>query len=309
MTNLTGQQVANIIKDLKLEIKSIENTKVVIMVDSNRVDAMMKLSERLSNIGAKYDQNAKGSSLGAVIVGKVRVFVKSKSRSSNGLGPETIAMNMLNDAIMGAVAANSGKGITIIMNKKDINNVIGVEKTNGTPKSDFHLINTSKQAVAWISHKKGKTFKDFQQWGGVTNKAFENNAVIQAFALGCKSRCVDNKMPNATTFWAKIPDTTDGIKLKKMTIYGINAPTGIYGVECCNVLVQGNPALKQIGKKYEIISDGPIHYFPELPHGGYDPVITLIYKGDRDQFGLKGARAGFWPAGGRNYKKSDEINI
>ena len=38
------------------------------------------------------------------------------------------------------------------------------------PKADFSIVDSQNNQVAWISHKDGKSAKDFQQYGGMTDK-------------------------------------------------------------------------------------------------------------------------------------------
>ena len=52
----------------------------------------------------------------------------------------------------------------------NIYNVIGIEKTPGSPKSDFHFVDDMQREIVWISHKDGKRPIDFQQWSGMTEK-------------------------------------------------------------------------------------------------------------------------------------------
>tara|TARA_E500000318_G_scaffold67110_2_gene61927 strand:+ start:171 stop:1175 length:1005 start_codon:yes stop_codon:yes gene_type:complete len=53
------------------------------------------------------------------------------------------------------------------------------------PKADFSIVDSTNNQVAWISHKAGRSAKDFQQYGGLskkgTNGRLERNAEVGVF--------------------------------------------------------------------------------------------------------------------------------
>jgi hypothetical protein len=192
-----------------------------------------------------------------------------------------------------------GGPISVKLKSKIIKNVVGVKKTNGTPKSDFHLIDQTGKAVCHISHKKGSTPRDFQQWGGITEKEIASHSEVKWFEKQVNILYPGGVMPNGQSAFMKIKDE----KLKMMAVYGVKYNSGSLDVNRVDVLIQGDPGLNQLNKDtFQLTSSGNIHYLPEKITGGFEPVLAVIYKGERDQLGLKGARASVYPIGGRTFK-------
>ena len=64
------------------------------------------------------------------------------------------------------------------------------------------------------------------------------------------------------------------------------------------------------GKSMDVVKGSPqgslmgpftynVHLNGDELKGDFEPILTSIYKGDRDQFGIKGARFSIYPLGGR----------
>jgi hypothetical protein len=274
---------------------------IKVAVDTNRLAEMTNLTKLLSNLGAVYDPNAAGSSIGAVKVGKVKILIKSSGRSA-GLDVEARAMTLLHETIVNAVAASGGP-ITITMPHRTVKGVVGVRKTPGTPKSDFHCVDKSNKALIFISHKKGSKPTDFQQWGGVTEKEIADHNLVREFATHAKAEFGD-VMPSGASLAAELPSDNESYKLKMFSIYGVKSLTKQWGVDCVDVLIQGDPGLLQVSKGvFKLTATGHIHYHGDIPGGGFEPTLALIYKGDRTNLGIKGARASIYPKAGRSFKK------
>lgn len=171
--------------------------------------------------------------------------------------------------------------------------------TPGTPKSDFHFVDKNGKEVYWMSHKDGKSEKDFQQWGGISEK--EVNANKHKETQDFISKCValfGDKIPNATTYAMKISDN----KLKNIAVYGdeFGKELGRQNVDIC---LQGKVSLIKSGSFYQVTADAHVSHNGDAQHGGYEPVFMIIYKGDRTQFGIGGARMTISPAGCRKVTK------
>lgn len=169
-------------------------------------------------------------------------------------------------------------------------------QTPGTPKSDFHFVDKLGNEVFWMSHKDGKSEKDFQQWGGISEKEVPVNKhpETQIFIEKCQA-LFGSRIPNATTAAMEIKDP----KLQNMSVYGIDygkAP-GRQNVDIC---LQGVVSLKKIGGFYTVTASAHVTLNGDIPHDGYEPVFMVIYKGDRSQFGVGGARFSISP---RNCRK------
>lgn len=215
--------------------------------------------------------------------------------AGGSLQAEDAAIRQTKEAIEEAIKENKGP-ITIKCGNKMYEKIVGVEKTNGTPKSDFHLVDETGKAVIWISHKDGSRAKDFQQWGGISERKepkIFNHKETQKFISDLKE-IYPNGLPPATTVFRYIKDN----HLKMLSVYGNEYGTKL-GEQNVSILLQGPVSLKKIGKNYTLNSNH-VHYNGDSVDGdGYDPVLMAIFKGDRSDAGVKGTRIVISPVGGR----------
>ncbi|MDP7368761.1 MAG: hypothetical protein QGH83_16070 [Candidatus Pacebacteria bacterium] len=185
--------------------------------------------------------------------------------------------------------------------KNKIHKVSFAVTTPGGPKSDFHLVDNDGNEVVWISHKDGSTAKGFQQWGGISQKiepTIFRHIEVQQFINDLKSDYPDG-LSRATTLYRHIADKT----LKMMSVYGNQFPTRREDRQNCSILLQGPVKLKKFGANYQL-SANHVHYNGDSVDGqGFDPVLMAIYKGDRNDAGVKGTRIVISPVGGRKGKE------
>lgn len=294
---MDGNQLADIITRYGYKVKSKTKTSVVVLVTGNRIEKMKDLNTALRNLGAKIDSNLKGSSIGGIVVGNVKVILKADGKTG-GLDVEAKAIEDLYDAVMIALLMTGGP-ISIRMKGKTVPGIVDVVKTAGTPKSDFHLAGENGKPLIHISHKKGSTPRDFQQWGGVTEDRIAKHPEVIKFGNLCLAE-FGPVMGSGLSAWMPIKDKS----LKMMSVFGVNFDAGGINENKVDVLIQGDPGLRQISDGvFELTGTGHVHYHGELPDGGFEPVLAMIYKGDRSQFGVKGGRASIYPMGGRTFKK------
>ena len=193
--------------------------------------------------------------------------------------------------------------------KAEVNLVIGDKtvpvakfvSTPGTPKSDFHAVDAGGNEVAWISHKKGSKARDFGQWGGMSDRemkaVYQNMPEAKEEILQFAKDVIDmtgGEIPRATTYARKIKNG----KLRGISIYG-NAFGGERGQQNVDLILQGDPVFK--GNR--LVATGSAHTNGERLEDTFEPVLMAMYKGDRDNFGVKGARFSIYPAGGRKITK------
>jgi hypothetical protein len=179
---------------------------------------------------------------------------------------------------------------------KNTYTVTSVTKTKGMPKADFNFVDTKGKPVGFISHKDGTSPKGFQQWSGTSQqnaKQIYNHKETQEFIKTLKGMFPDG-MPNATTVGRKITSP----KLKKMAVYGQDVGNGSTGVNNVDLVLQGPVKLKKVGSYYEVTSS-----FKPSIRGQYEPILLGVYKGDRSDHGIKGARITINPLGGRTVKE------
>lgn len=213
----------------------------------------------------------------------------------SGTAKEDIELQRLKDQIEKLKVELASSTVPIKIKSK-VYHVAGAETTFGTPKSDFHLLDGDGKECVWISHKDGRTAKDFQQWGGMTEKGIVDHPEIQKFATDVY-KMYDGIMPRATTVARKIKAD----KLKNLSVYGVDygKPLGRQNV---SILIQGPVNLAKSGNAY-VFKSNHIHYNGEKITGDFEPVLMAMYKGDRSNFNVKGARFAIQPIKSRKINK------
>lgn len=229
---------------------------------------------------------------------KLTDFVKTSEFGGKGAGSGTLkedaALADLRSQIKQALTKDGVAQISVKIGSKTYN-VADVVTTPGTPKSDFHLVDTNGKEVAWISHKDGSRAKDFQQWGGLSARVepkLANHKETQSFVADIK-QIYPNGLPNATTLYRKISDTN----LKMMSVYG-NEYGGNFSRQNVTLMLQGEVKLKKEANVYKITATHT-HINGDEMTGDYEPVFMAIYKGDRSDFQVRGTRIVISPAGSR----------
>lgn len=164
----------------------------------------------------------------------------------------------------------------------------GFESTFGTPKSDFHILDTKGNMVAWISHKKGTRAKDFQQYGGMVelSGADELEKFVEDVKDILKNLGSENALPMKTAFARKVKDKTVKMKTLFGKEYDKRGPDSVQNID---VLYQGVLGFKKVGKYYEITSSHTV-FHGEEPTGDYEPYYYVRPEQAKTQFGVKGGR-------------------
>ncbi len=230
---------------------------------------------------------------------KLSAIGKSTEFGGRGVGSGTAKEDMelkrLKDAL-NEIKAETASPIVKIKIGNTIHEVFDAVSTPGTPKSDFHLVDINGKEIVWVSHKDGRGPKDFQQWGGISQKIEPKvyaHREVQSFIKDLKSKYPDG-LPRATTLYRKIKDDS----LKMMSVYGNEFSTRRFGRQNVSIMIQGPVKLKRSGGFYEFDSNH-VHLNGEEMTGGFEPVLTAIYKGDRSDAGVKGTRIVIMPIEGR----------
>lgn len=217
--------------------------------------------------------------------------------AGSGTAKEDMALKSLREQ-MEEVKIKEASSIIKIKIGTKIYNAYDVISTPGTPKSDFHLIDPDGNEIVWISHKDGRTEKDFQQWGGMSQRTepeIYSHRESQSLIADIK-KLFPEGLPSATTIARKISDN----RLKNMSVYG-NRYGGPFGRQNVTITLQGSVVLSKTGSLYTI-SALHTHLNGDNLTGGYEPVFMAIYKGDRSDFGIKGTRVVIAPLGSRKIK-------
>ena len=184
---------------------------------------------------------------------------------------------------------------------KNTYQVVNVESTPGTPKSDFHFRDRNGNMVGFVSHKDGSSPTAIQQWGGVTQRAEPMLAAhpeTVAFVQTCQAK-FGNQMPRATTVARRIKDN----RLKMQAVYG-NGFGGPSSIQNVDVLLQGTVNISKVdATRYKLTASAQTHSNGDPIGGSYEPVFMCIYKGDRANYGINDARMVISGRGGRSIKE------
>jgi hypothetical protein len=167
-----------------------------------------------------------------------------------------------------------------------------LQKTQGQPKSDFHFIDQMGKERVWISHKDGKKVTDFQQWSGITEPGIIEHKEIKDFIDAVKAM-FPLGIENGVTVARHIHDK----RLQKKAVYGVNYG-GPFGKQNVTLIVQGPIDITKNGNFYRVCSNH-VHLNGDDIIGDFTPILMATYKGDRAQFGVKGARFTIQPEASR----------
>ena len=212
----------------------------------------------------------------------------------SGVAAENAALTIANANLNSVLKAEKSPTIRLKIGKRivDCAAIISTPNPGGRdPKSDFTVVDGSGKAVAHISHKAGRTAKDFQQYGGVTD--LKNDAEITSFMktlIGMRPE----GLKSGETFYRPIKSK----ELVLKSIYGVNAGVSKVDINNCDEFHQGEMKFVKKGKVYEIqsVHKGIVGDIPTS--GGYEPVLLARYNRRRGTYGnlvLDMSRIGIFP--------------
>lgn len=263
-------------------------TKVIVFSGRNRMEMIDDLCRMFSMYDPKLVPSSY-SSLGILTIGNVGIIVKA-AVGSNPLQYESYVIGRLNTQL-----CQLGK-IDLWINDKCFNGIVGVRKTNGTPKSDFELIDDAGYARCFVSHKKGNKASDFQQWSGMTHKSIATHPEVISFIEEIKS--ISPRLKKGDSFYRPIECN----RLKTMAMFGHDVYDTSNGPDNVNFIIQGDPVIVEVDGRYTIQSYS-IHDHSSAPDASYEPVLAVTYRADRSNFGITNARFSIYPKGGRKFKQ------
>ncbi|AGR48097.1 hypothetical protein PHIM7_361 [Sinorhizobium phage phiM7] len=170
--------------------------------------------------------------------------------------------------------------------------VVDCVSTPGTPKADFHFISENGDDCLWTSHKHGTDATHFQQWGGMSQRRepeVHAHEEVQSFIEDVKSKYPEG-LPNKTSLFRRIKSP----ELKLMSAYGNAYGSGDYGPQNVTLVCQGDVKIENSKIcAYRLHENGD-----ELKYS-FEPVLSAVYKGDRNDSGIPNTRLGIIPLGSR----------
>jgi hypothetical protein len=270
--------------------------KVVLRTSTSSLLLLSKTTKSAQEINSIIFLGDDGNEYKVTHIKKNADFGGKGDRS--GVAKEDAALASLNAQIQDAKKKEKVGVLPIRIGTKTYKAVIA-ESTSGTPKSDFHLLDADGKEIVWISHKDGRGPKDFQQWGGISEKSeptIFRHPETQKFIRDLKSM-YPRGLPPATTLYRKIKDK----QLKMLSVYG-NKYGDTLGQQNVSILLQGPIKLEKVGTSYRMTANH-VHINGEsVDSGGFEPVLMAIYKGDRSDAGVPGTRIVISPIEGRKGK-------
>lgn len=188
-----------------------------------------------------------------------------------------------------------------------VHHISSVENIKGTPKADFSFNDETGQSVYYVSHKDGKSAKDFQQLGGVSHSKIKNHPKIQEFVSRLKDLFPGGVSKGSGTVGSSTldQDNPEHRQLVHQSIFG-HDHGGLYGLNNVNSLIQGNMILRGInhpehGEIYELTSDGHMIHNENNPEQRmpFETKLMAMHRGDRSDQGLHKTRIMILPHNSR----------
>lgn len=266
------------------EFVLMNNQKVTLLYD----EKVAKQLEKKQNLTSLVFVTTKGQKLKLTNFQKTTEF-GGKSESTTRIEENEIISirKQLSD-----IRAQTGLPYVPIKIKNKIYDVYEIEKTPGTPKSDFHFLDEKGNPIVWMSHKDGTKASDFQQWGGVskTVPTVHAHRETKEFIEQVEENFPDG-FPPKTNVVKEIKDKT----LKNKAVYGDKFVPGTtrYNENNVTLVLQGPVKVVKEGQHYTIKSNHT-HKNGEEMKGDYEPIFNGTYRQGRGQ-PVPNARLGIWP--------------
>jgi hypothetical protein len=246
----------------------------------------------------------------------------------DSLAKETLSLNNINSKLM-QLKKDHGQVRILVSDKfyqKSHANVVVVEKfdkVDGVPKADFKIVDIDSEPFIFISHKDGKSAKDFQQYGGISDSKILNHPEVVAFLEKMRAINTDfSLLPvGGREFSVMIKDPT----LAAMSMFGADTAAG-FGINNVHLVMQGDITLDPVKTDqgegcYTLGASGHVILNPALTGNRlalsnsdpYWPTLFVSYRaGKGGTLGFKDARFGIWPAGSdpciRGFKNMAKID-
>ena len=177
--------------------------------------------------------------------------------------------------------------IDVELGGKEYKEVTSAATVKGTPKADFTL-NTDQGPVIFLSHKDGSSPKHFQQYSGF--KGLEEYEEIKSFVEAVR-KATDGELKPKTSFKRALLND----EVKRKSVYGLEQGSGEFSKNNCQAILQGPVKFEaQESGDYVIRCNHQVNN-PEIPSGGYEPMLYVTFRRDRKNMGIINARFGIYP--------------
>lgn len=211
----------------------------------------------------------------------------------SGVAAENAALKLATTALNKVLTKEAQPTIMLKVGKRTVEcaGIISTPNPGGRdPKSDFAIVNLKGDMVAHISHKAGRTAKDFQQYGGVTD--LKGNKEIESFMKDVIAKHPGG-LGSGDTYYRKIKSND----LIQQSVYGIKAGSKSVDVNNVDEFHQGTMQFKKKGGAY-IITSTHKGIVGQTPKGPYEAILVARYNKRKGTYGsliLQNSRIGIFP--------------
>lgn len=219
--------------------------------------------------------------------------------AGSGTSAETMAMNYFNDNLNAILTRLKTSYINLRINGRTVK-CAAMVKTEGKyqgrePKSDMTIVDNKGVPVAFISHKAGRSAKDYQQYGGLSYAQYQSNRDIQGF-MDTVIEMTGGELSTGQSYYRPIKDN----KLIREAMYGPEYSRHTPSISNVDEFHLGNMDLRGSGKgpyRIESVHKGTNG---EVPGGEFQAVFFARFQGSRGDARaggrvLKKARVGIFP--------------
>jgi len=221
-------------------------------------------------------------------------LIKTAEFGGKGTGSGTKKEDMaLTDASNKLSKLNNGEPVTLIVNNKAYEGITGMITIPKHPKADFAYV-AGGTPVIFISHKDGRTAKDFQQYGGISRPGIVNHPEVQDFVEAVKNSLQDPAQMEARTAFAR--PVKDPELIHKL-VYGTEFKEGgPYGEQNVQALYQGPIEYEKNSQDPKTFTATANHVInnPDIPQGDYTPYFYVTFRRNMNQFKIKDSRFGVY---------------
>jgi hypothetical protein len=277
---------AHNMEPIHIDALVIDNKEFSLDDSKEDIQAAIKVSKRPIKI--------KGTSNEETIQTTTSALTKTAEFGGKGAGSGTKKEDMaLADASSKLSKLNNGQPVSLIVNNEAYEGITGMVNIPKTPKSDF-AYTVGDSPVIFISHKDGRTAKDFQQYGGVAQPGVVNHPEVLDFV-----KAVKNELQNPTQMVGRTAFTrpVENPELIRKLVYGLEFKEGgPYGEQNVQAVYQGPIEYEKTKESPDvyIVTANHVINSPGIPEGDYAPYFFATFRRNRNQFGIKDIRFGVY---------------
>lgn len=293
---------ANFVKKVSGGLPFQTTTSTDVIIDKSE---LKRVTEFMTADEGKFPLS-KSSMTVKTSVGELTIpksFLKTPSFGGKGQGSgtskEESARADFNEKLTAILEKENLGQISLKINGRTVN-IAYLESTTGRspdgkePKSDFTLVDALGKPQAYLSHKAGRSAKDYQQYGGLSSKQYSNNKDVAGFMKDILA--IDPKgLKSGQSYFRKIKD-------KQLVLEAVFGPEygGKPSISNCDEFHLGNMSLKGSGAGPYTIESTHKGTNGDIPKGEFEAYYFIRFQARRGDARAGGvtvpnARVGIFP--------------